>query len=73
MSLSEELHLEAYIAQIDCEKAFHSIEWPFLFETLTKFGFAEISYVRSNYYTTISTHVLEIMGFFLPFLNSFLN
>ena len=33
--------IEAYIAQIDFEKAFDSIEWPFLLKTLKSFNFGE--------------------------------
>jgi len=33
--------IEAYIAQIDFEKAFDSIEWPFLLETLKAFNFGD--------------------------------
>ena len=34
-------NIEAYIAQIDFEKAFDSIEWPFMLKTLEKFNFGE--------------------------------
>ena len=34
MELADLEVIEAYIAQIDFEKAFDSIEWPFLFKTL---------------------------------------
>ncbi len=33
--------IDAFIAQIDFEKAFDSIEWPFLFKTLKSFNFGE--------------------------------
>ena len=33
--------IEAYIAQIDFEKAFDSIEWAFLFKTLDAFNFGK--------------------------------
>ena len=43
--------IEAYIAQIDFEKAFDSIEWPFLFKTLKTFGFGEnfINWIKIFY------------------------
>ena len=67
MSLSEDYDLEAYIAQIDFEKAFDSIEWPFLFETLKTFGFGAnfISWTKLLYndiYSCVGNN-----GFFSPF------
>ena len=43
--------MEAYITQIDFEKAFDSIEWDFLFKTLTVLNFGEnfISWVKTLY------------------------
>ena len=41
MTLTELTDKEAYIALIDFEKAFDSIEWPFLFKTLKAFNFGE--------------------------------
>ena len=38
---ADENDLEAYIAQIDFEKAFDSIEWPFLMKTLKLFNFGD--------------------------------
>ena len=38
---SEENDIEAFLAQIDFEKAFDSIEWPFLFKCLKAFNFGE--------------------------------
>ena len=47
----EEEKIEAYIAQIDFEKAFDSIEWPFLFKTLEMFNFGDnfIKWIRILY------------------------
>ena len=51
MSYTEEIDLDAYIAQIDFEKAFDSVEWPFLFQTLKKFNFGEnfINWIKILY------------------------
>ena len=51
-------NIEAYITQIDFEKAFDSIEWEFLFETLKTFNFGEtfISWIKTIY-TDISACV----------------
>ena len=35
--------MEAYITQIDFEKAFDSVEWDFLFKALNELNFGEIS------------------------------
>ena len=39
LNYTEENDIEAIIAQIDFEKAFDSIEWPFLFKTLKAYNF----------------------------------
>ena len=39
MAHTEEFGLDEFITQVDFEKAFDSIEWPFLFHTLKKFNF----------------------------------
>ena len=36
---AKENEIEAFLAQIDFEKAFDSIEWPFLIKCLKTFGF----------------------------------
>ena len=43
--------MEAYITQIDFEKAFYSIEWDFLFNTLKILNFGEnfISWIKTLY------------------------
>ena len=41
MKYAEEEDLEAYLAQIDFEKAFDSIEWPFLLKVLEHYNFGE--------------------------------
>ena len=41
MLKAEQDELDAYITQIDFEKAFDSIEWPFLLKTLKDFNFGE--------------------------------
>ena len=41
MLKADQEELDAYIAQIDFEKAFDSIEWPFLLKTLKEFNFGE--------------------------------
>ena len=41
MTYTDNFDLEPYITQVDFEKAFDSIEWPFLFHTLKLFGFGE--------------------------------
>ena len=41
MTYTTEQQLDALIAQIDFEKAFDSIEWPFLINTLKSFNFGE--------------------------------
>ena len=58
MELTNTETIEAYIAQIDFEKAFDSIEWPFLFKTLKSFGFGEnfINWIRV-FYNDISSCV----------------
>ena len=47
--------MEAYITHIDFEKAFDSVEWPFLFDTLKTLNFGEnfISWIK-NIYTDIT-------------------
>ena len=51
MEITDIESIEAYIAQIDFEKAFDSIEWPFLFKTLKTFGFGEnfINWIKIFY------------------------
>ena len=39
MEYTETSDIEALLAQIDFEKAFDSIEWPFMFKTLEAFNF----------------------------------
>ena len=58
MSYTTEAQLDAIIAQIDFEKAFDSIEWPFLMEALKKYNFGEefISWI-SLLYTDIQSCV----------------
>ena len=58
MDLTNTEAIEAYIAQIDFEKAFDSIEWPFLFKTLKTFGFGEnfINWIKI-FYNDISSCV----------------
>ena len=41
MKYAEEEDIEAYLAQIDFEKAFDSIEWPFLLKVLEHYNFGE--------------------------------
>ena len=41
MKYAEEEELEAYLAQIDFEKAFDSIEWPFLLKVLEHYNFGD--------------------------------
>ena len=41
---SEENGIDPFLAQIDFEKAFNSIEWPFLFKCLKTFNFGEKLY-----------------------------
>ena len=43
--------IDAYITQIDFEKAFDSVEWPFLFETLKTLNFGDnfISWIKTIY------------------------
>ena len=43
--------LEAYITQIDFEKAFNSVEWDFLFKTLKAVNFGEnfIAWIKTLY------------------------
>ena len=43
--------MEAYITQIDFEKAFDSVEWPFLFDTLKSYNFGDhfISWIKTIY------------------------
>ena len=41
MLKADQEELDAYIAQIDFEKAFDLIEWPFLLKTLKEFNFGE--------------------------------
>ena len=67
MSLSEELYIEAFITQVDFEKAFDSIKLPFLLKTLKKCGFGEnfISWIKLLYkeiYSCVGNNV-----FFSPF------
>ena len=47
-------NIEAYITQIDFEKAFDSIEWEFLFVTLKTLNFGEIfiSWIKTIYTQT---------------------
>ena len=67
MTYTDDFDLEAYITQIDFEKAFDSIEWPFLFHTLTLFGFGKkfINWIKILY-TDIQACVGN-NGFFSPY------
>ena len=51
MVLAENEHKSGFITLIDFEKAFDSIEWPFLFKCLKKFNFGDnfISWIRILY------------------------
>ena len=58
LSYTDENEIEAILAQVDFEKAFDSIEWPFLFDTLKAFNFGDeiISWIKILY-TDISSCV----------------
>ena len=51
MSYTTENELDAILAQIDFEKAFDSIEWPFLYKTLKAYNFGDyyISWIKLLY------------------------
>ena len=51
MSYTNENDIDAILAQIDFEKAFDSIEWPFLYKTLKSFNFGDhfISWIKLLY------------------------
>ena len=53
MDITDIESIETYIAQIDFEKAFDSIEWPFLFKTLKSFGVGENFIKWINLFTMI--------------------
>ena len=50
MDLTNIEAIEAYIAQIDFEKAFDSIVWPLLFKTLETFGLGDNFINWTNYF-----------------------
>ena len=56
----EDRRKEGYILQLDFQKAFDSIEWPYLFETLAKFNFEEniIQWIKLCY-TNIESAILN--------------
>lgn len=58
MSYTEENDIEAILAQIDFEKAFDTIEWPFLCKTLKAFNFGDnfINWIKLLY-TDISSYL----------------
>ena len=58
MVLAENEHISGFITLIDFEKAFDSIEWPFLFKCLKIFNFGDnfISWIRILY-TNIKSYV----------------
>ena len=51
MSYTTESELDANLSQIDFEKAFDSIEWPFLYNTLKAYNFGDyfISWIKLLY------------------------
>ena len=59
MSYTNENDLDAILAQIDFEKAFDSIEWPFLYKTLKTFNFGDhfISWIKLLYSDDIKSCV----------------
>ena len=67
MTYTDEFDLEAYITQVDFEKAFDSIEWPFLFHTLELFGFGK-NFI--NWIKILHTDIQACVGnngFFSPY------
>ena len=58
LNYTEESDIEAILAQIDLEKAFDFIKWPFLFKTLEAFNFGEefLAWIKLLY-TDISSCV----------------
>ena len=61
LNLTKLKDIEAYIVQIDFEKAFDSIEWPFLIKTLEKFNFGEhfikwIKIIYTDIYTCVGNN-----------------
>ena len=65
MTYSQLHKIPGYIALIDFQKAFDSIEWGFMFKCLLHFNFGEISLDGSSYCTLIYHHVLVTMDFIL--------
>ena len=67
MTYIDDFDIEAFITQVDFEKAFDFIEWPFLFQTLKKIGFGEyFSNCIKILYTDIKTYVGN-NGYFSPY------
>ena len=55
---ANESDLDAYLTQIDFEKTFDSVEWPFLIKCLkTTFGFGDLEFYKMGHYIKCSgTH-----------------